>query len=327
MLVTLMMATLPIPASAAPLEVVIDRVTEVPVPRAQPTPALPPSPPLPPGSVKAAPKGNPGAWVLSEDYPPDAMRGGLEGTAAFKLDIDEQGAVSACTVTSSSGSQSLDDATCRLIKERAAFSPAKRPDGTAIASTYNSRVRWQIPKDSRRVEPQYVVMRLRVADDGHVIRCDMTGSTLPEKAQDYLCQSWSSRPVPSEALKKMRGDLGRGAITVLSEDIVMIAGSRVFPMAAKAPGHRMLELIESQYDVAPDGQVENCRTTLSIGAADGSPDICGQIIHQNFLPPMRRVGKKPPQPYRAHVRSIHSIAIETIAPVPAPTPVPRRRKR
>ncbi len=91
------------------------------------------------------PAGNPGDWVTPDDYPPEALRANAAGISGFRLDVDESGQVTQCTITRPSGTASLDQAACASLKARAHFTPAIGKAGKAIASTYSSAVRWSIP--------------------------------------------------------------------------------------------------------------------------------------------------------------------------------------
>lgn len=123
---------------------------------------------------KPEPAGYPGDWITSQDFPIVALLNGHEGITGFKLSIDEAGKVVSCEITQSSGDKLLDDKTCELMISRAGFTPARDKRGTAIASEWNSRVRWKIPVDltdsdnsrSRTIE---IVMR----KDGTVESCNV----------------------------------------------------------------------------------------------------------------------------------------------------------
>ncbi|MGE4431928.1 MAG: energy transducer TonB [Sphingobium sp.] len=111
-----------------------------------PTPAPPPPPAPPKAAVKAQPRGNPGGWVTSDDYPSRALREEREGTVGFRLDIGTDGKVTNCTVTSSSGHSDLDNEACRLLMRRARFKPAQDTSGSPVGDSYSSRFVWRIPK-------------------------------------------------------------------------------------------------------------------------------------------------------------------------------------
>jgi len=111
-----------------------------------PPPAVTPPPP-PAGPTSAArPKGSPGSWVTTNDYPSRALREEREGTTGFRLSIGPDGRVTDCQITSSSGHADLDQATCDNLRRRARFSPALE-GGQPVAGSYSSRTRWVIPKD------------------------------------------------------------------------------------------------------------------------------------------------------------------------------------
>ena len=82
-----------------------------------------------------------------EDYPASAIRSGESGTTGFSLEIGPNGRVTNCTITSSSGSSSLDATTCRLLKSRARFTPARDSAGNATSDTVRSRIVWRLPAD------------------------------------------------------------------------------------------------------------------------------------------------------------------------------------
>jgi periplasmic protein TonB len=117
---------------------------------APPAPAAPPPPvvvpPPPAGPTQAAqPKGNPSSWATTNDYPSRALSQEREGTTGFRVSIGADGRVTSCTVTSSSGHQDLDDATCKNVTRRARFKPALK-NGAETEGSYSNRIRWEIPK-------------------------------------------------------------------------------------------------------------------------------------------------------------------------------------
>jgi len=92
-------------------------------------------------------KANLAALFSTDDYPMAAIRNEEQGTAAFKLTIDRQGRVSKCEITSSSGSDVLDDATCNIVTKRARFVPARDSNGESVPDEYSGRIRWELPED------------------------------------------------------------------------------------------------------------------------------------------------------------------------------------
>lgn len=113
-----------------------------------PAPVAPPPPPPPRvAATKASPRGNPGNWANTNDYPSRALREEREGTTGFTVQIGTDGRITSCSVTRSSGHSDLDSTTCSLIQRRGRFTPAKDSNGNAVTDTWSSSVRWEIPAD------------------------------------------------------------------------------------------------------------------------------------------------------------------------------------
>jgi protein TonB len=129
----------------------VETVTVAPPPAPVFTTAAPPPPPPPPAPKfqpkGAAPKGNPGNWATSNDYPSRALREEREGSTGFRVTVGTDGKVSDCSVTRSSGSPDLDQATCDNIRRRARFAPATDGEGNPTTGSYSSTIRWVIPKE------------------------------------------------------------------------------------------------------------------------------------------------------------------------------------
>src|SRR3954452_7325489 len=62
-------------------------------------------------------------------YPAGAIRRREQGRVAFALAIDVYGRVTSCTITASTGSAVLDDWSCRLVRSRARYVPARDARG------------------------------------------------------------------------------------------------------------------------------------------------------------------------------------------------------
>ena len=113
-----------------------------------PAPSAPVAPPPPRIQPKGpSPKGNPGNWANSNDYPSRALREEQEGVTRFRVSVGPDGRVASCDITGSSGSSELDSATCSLITRRGRFTPANDGEGQPVSGSWSSSVRWQIPKD------------------------------------------------------------------------------------------------------------------------------------------------------------------------------------
>ncbi len=118
----------------------------LPLPPALPPTPAPPPPPPPKPAVDVQPRGNPGSWVTSDDYPSRALREERQGTVGVRLSVGPDGKVTNCAVSSSSGHADLDSEACRLLMRRARFKPATGTDGNPMASSWSSRFVWRIPE-------------------------------------------------------------------------------------------------------------------------------------------------------------------------------------
>jgi protein TonB len=137
----------PSPLPTPPMPPQPPRLDPLPAPKGSELPPMP-APPPPQPEVKLQParaKANLGSYVSDADYPSDAIRREEQGATRFRLAVGPDGRVTNCTVTASSGSAALDLATCRLMKSRARFAPARDTSGNPIGDTVSSTIVWRLP--------------------------------------------------------------------------------------------------------------------------------------------------------------------------------------
>ena len=96
--------------------------------------------------IRPIPIGKPSNWISQSDYPTRDLLAGHQGTVHFALAVGANGKPQKCTVTISTGYQSLDQATCTAMLSRASFRPIIETNGGAISGTYDGAVRWVIPE-------------------------------------------------------------------------------------------------------------------------------------------------------------------------------------
>jgi TonB family protein len=99
-----------------------------------------------PALANASIKGNPGQFFGPDAYPPEAIRAEQQGRTVADLLIDATGTPIGCTIATSSGSRSLDAATCSIALGRVRFDPARDARGAAKQSHYRMPVRWVLPE-------------------------------------------------------------------------------------------------------------------------------------------------------------------------------------
>lgn len=114
-----------------------------------PTPVYRPAPPAPPAPppVRREPQsvsGNLQGLFRESDYPSSSVENEEQGTVSVVLAIGPNGRVSNCSVASSSGSRSLDSATCRVLTSRAKFTPARDSTGNPTSGTFRQRITWRL---------------------------------------------------------------------------------------------------------------------------------------------------------------------------------------
>lgn len=136
-------------ATPAPVQQITPPTIRQPV--ATPLPPTPPSPPPAPPPVRTVPpqraRANLNSYFSADDYPASALRGNDQGTTGFSLTIGPNGRVTECSVTSSSGSSALDQATCRILRSRARYTPARDASGNPTSGRDSGRVTWRLPAE------------------------------------------------------------------------------------------------------------------------------------------------------------------------------------
>ena len=111
------------------------------VPPAPPPPRLPPT-----GPARAEPQAVLQSLATDGDYPPSALAQRQSGRVAFRLAIGADGRVAGCVILGSSGSSALDSATCRLMRSRARFTPARDHAGNPVPDEYFGQLAWRLPR-------------------------------------------------------------------------------------------------------------------------------------------------------------------------------------
>lgn len=135
-----------------------------------------------PSPSAASPIGGAGVWFSISDYPPEALRAYEEGRVVIAIDVDVHGRPSACTVTESSGSASLDAATCATAMRKASFVPAK-DHGKPIAGRFPTAVRWTMPVEATEIGASGpTVISNYTVDYSLNTRGEITGCTLVQTA-------------------------------------------------------------------------------------------------------------------------------------------------
>ena len=109
---------------------------------------IPTAPPGPPRVSKARgvqPK-NQRSWAarIQENYPRRAAQEEIEGTVGVRVTVTADGRATGCSVTSSSGSNILDDAACKDLERYGRFDPALDDDGNPTNAGWSTRITYKL---------------------------------------------------------------------------------------------------------------------------------------------------------------------------------------
>ena len=106
----------------------------------------PPAPPPAPSKARGATPDGQGRWAarIQENYPARAIRDETEGSVGVRVTIGSNGRVTACSVTSSSGSSVLDEAACDGMTRYARYNPALDDAGNPTTGSASTRIVYQL---------------------------------------------------------------------------------------------------------------------------------------------------------------------------------------
>jgi TonB family protein len=92
--------------------------------------------------IGAGSPGRSASWFLSDDYPKDALRAGIEGRVVYLVSIDRAGKPMTCKVVATTGNASLDSRTCELALIRGVYAqaPTTAPDVRWAVGAVNWRL-------------------------------------------------------------------------------------------------------------------------------------------------------------------------------------------
>ncbi len=146
---------------------------------------------------------------LFKHYPARALALGEQGRVGFRVTLDNEGSVTSCDVTKSSGFGSLDSETCDLIVRYARFKAARDKSGRAFAATTEGFVNWQLPQGATPgvklasskigLNPEKIVCRKNVR----------TGSLVARERHCLTRREWSR--AESQAKERLQDVQGKGS--------------------------------------------------------------------------------------------------------------------
>lgn len=93
-----------------------------------------------------------------DDYPAAALASRAQGTVYIRFTVEPSGRIGDCTVTRSSGNEALDAATCRLIRRRFRYRPARDAAGRRIAEVVRGEQGWELGPEPPPVEVEATIV-------------------------------------------------------------------------------------------------------------------------------------------------------------------------
>ena len=91
--------------------------------------------------------------LRNSDYPEGLGEAGVQGTVGVIFTVLANGRVTDCRIRSSSGSEILDETTCRLIEQRFFYEPSRDGRGRPVVSHIVENHSWIVEDDPTRPEP------------------------------------------------------------------------------------------------------------------------------------------------------------------------------
>jgi protein TonB len=80
--------------------------------------------------------------VTPDDYPIESLKRNEQGTVNFAVVVGTDGRVTSCGILHSSGSETLDSQTCRIMQERLRFRPALDSHGRPTEDRFAGTLNW-----------------------------------------------------------------------------------------------------------------------------------------------------------------------------------------
>lgn len=236
-------------------------------------PMLAPTPPPPPPSLPP-----PGGWPLpaggraqaraalpaligDTDYPASALRAGEQGTVRFTLEVGPYGRVTNCTVTESSGSAALDAATCRLMRTRARFTPARDSAGNPTGDSHDGRITWRIePAYNRPFAPMLMVEEMR-SDAAGALSCSSSFNTRPPEPKP--CEAAQTGAQLAALARSQRMPMALSTVMTLTPQ-------GMAPLADRAARGDLYRSADATLTIAADGSIFQCRLVRSAWHGGGN---------------------------------------------------------
>lgn len=256
-------------------------------------------------------RANLGSYFSTDDYPVEALRRGSQGTVKFELQIDTSGRVSNCTVTDSSGDETLDQVTCSILRERTRYTPARDAEGRPTVGGDRGSVTWRLPDGGNSSDPPFVPMQL--------------ASTMHRSSAGVVTCTFvvNGRPTPVSGGNQCGMFQGSGAEQALQNLGVEAQLTQIFLIlpaggdrpAGPTPQGEIIFDTSAELELAADGEVTGCRVIEAnyarrLPGLVGVPNLCGP--YQSDPASRFQIDPSNPGPARGQVQSMLYLQIGRI---------------
>jgi hypothetical protein len=227
-------------------------------------------------------------FVSADDYPEGVARSAAR-PVGLTLTVGPGGRVTDCLITASSGTSLLDAVTCRLLRSRSRFTPARDAGGTAIGGEVRATIDWaatisgsaavpqvRAPATARPRVPQAPwesISRLRVRM-GQIGSCHWHSTgPVPPPPSSNACQNPQLAGMALGLAAENKADFNKAEVVVT---LRMPHGGLIAPLPA-AP--EALVDLATELEIGADGTLTSCRFTRELvrSSAPRRPD-CRSIF-------------------------------------------------
>ena len=201
---------------------------------------------------------------------------------AIDAAVDPTGRVTGCNVTTSSGSLSLDLATCSIIQRRARFTPAQDGAGRAVADRVQARIRWVLPP-ARPIPYADHRMALIFPTDaaGLVTGCRVEASVETPKDNRACASTMDEARLVSAAMAKRFAVANR---EVVLEQGLLVGGSDRARAIGRRSGETFGEMLVLALEFDAGGAVVDCAGAYGDENAQRVAYACADTMKRKVLP-------------------------------------------
>jgi TonB family protein len=240
----------------------------------------------PPGGRPTAPepKGSLAGLFSKDDYPRSALAAGQQGPVEAELLVGPHGRVVECAIIGGTPSPALQSTTCRLLRARARFVPARDAKGQAVPARQKVHLLWTLPG--------------------------------PEAARPVVSGGLLAGWAPTVGIAPPASALARGPAAEPPRskvDLPRLFGDLDYPASALRAGEE--GRVDFVVTVAENGRVERCDIVRSSGSAALDSTTCRIArARARFAPALDAAGNP--------TTATHRGSVNWRLPAPPPPPEP-----